>query len=226
MTAKDKDGMRVEMKKNDAVTPPQEQARSRRYHHGNLHEALIEAGISLLNEVGWNGLSLRKCANRAGVSHAAPAHHFGNLQGLLTALAVVAFERFHRRIADEQAAAERTPDAQLHAAGIGYLGFSKAHPGLFQLMFGPANLDGTNADLRHAREQAFAQLGATISPFLPADATQEEDMKLRLAVWSTIHGYAHLLLSNKLDMMNVSEDGVSHMPDLTQMVRAQKLNTA
>ena len=192
--------------------------RSKRYHHGNLREALIEAGISLLDEVGWNGLSLRACASRAGVSHAAPAHHFGNLKGLLTALAAVAFQRFHARIEQEQNAASEDRDAQLHAAGVGYIGFAKAHPGLFQLMFGPAELESDEPTLKQARERAFAQLGGIVAPFLPSGSGHADDMEMRLAVWSTIHGYAHLLLSGKLDMMNVSEDGLSHMPNMAHLV--------
>jgi len=54
----------------------------RGYHHGNLREALIEAGTEILDEDGLEALSLRACAKRAGVSHAAPQHHFGNLEGL------------------------------------------------------------------------------------------------------------------------------------------------
>ena len=200
----------------------QTQDRAKRYHHGNLREALIEAGISLLDEVGWNGLSLRACAARAGVSHAAPAPHFGNLKGLLTALAAVAFQRFHATIDGEQKSADPEPEAQLRAAGVGYITFSKAHPGLFQLMFGPAEVDGADETLKEARERAFGQLGKTVAPFLPAGAGHADDMKMRLAVWSTIHGYAHLLLSGKLDMMNVSEDGLSHMPDMTHLVTAPK----
>jgi DNA-binding transcriptional regulator YbjK len=59
-----------------------ESADKKKPHHGNLRAALVSAGIELLEEGGLEALTLRKCAARAGVSHAAPAHHFEGLQGL------------------------------------------------------------------------------------------------------------------------------------------------
>lgn len=190
----------------------------RDYHHGNLRAALIEAGISLLDEVGWDGMSLRACAARAGVSHAAPAHHFGNLKGLQTALGVVAFTRFEKAMADAQAAASPDPKAQLRAAGEGYVRFATAHPGLFRLMFGGATLDRTDAALADAQDRAYDRLGRTVAPFLPENAGPEDDHRLRLAVWSLAHGYAHLLLAGQLRMMDISEDGLSHLPDLSRLI--------
>ena len=60
-------------------------AAARNYHHGNLKEAFLKAARDLLERDGLSGLSLRKCAEKVGVSHAAPKNHFGNMAGLLTA---------------------------------------------------------------------------------------------------------------------------------------------
>ena len=68
-------------------------ARRRDYHHGDLRRALLDATEALLLESGLETFSLRECARRAGVSHGAPAHHFGDVRGLLTAFATVGFER-------------------------------------------------------------------------------------------------------------------------------------
>lgn len=190
----------------------------RDYHHGNLKEALIEAGIEILDEVGWDALSLRACASRVGVSHAAPAHHFGNLKGLQTALAAVAFSRFHATLAEFREAAGPDSKARLQAAGKGYVTFAMRHPGLFKLMFGGADIDFTNEDYREASNRAFAQLGEIVAPFLTPDSTPDEDYRLRVTVWSTVHGYTHLLLAGKLWDMSVSDDGLSHLPDLTKLV--------
>ena len=64
-----------------------------RYHHGNLKSALVEAGLVILREKGLAGLSLRAIAERVGVSHTAPKNHFGNLAGLLTAIAGQGYEQ-------------------------------------------------------------------------------------------------------------------------------------
>jgi len=189
--------------------------KKRDYHHGNLRQALIDAGISLLDEVGWTGLSLRACAARAGVSHAAPAYHFGNLPGLQTALAVVAFTRFHQTLVDYRAVAPPEREAQMRAAGEGYLRFATGNPGLFKLMFGGAELDRNDPELNAAKAKAFAQLGEIVAPFLTQEASEAEDYALRVSVWSLVHGYAHLLLAGQLDMLGVSSDGMSHLPDMT-----------
>ena len=63
------------------------------YHHGALRTALLDATESLLDESGLEGFTLRECARRAGVSHGAPAHHFGDLRGLLTAFAAQSFDQ-------------------------------------------------------------------------------------------------------------------------------------
>ena len=88
----------------------------RPYHHGALRAALIEAAEAVIAERGVDGFSLRETARRAGVSPAAPAHHFGDARGLLTALAAEAFRRFgdalaaHLELADALNLAEQRPD--------------------------------------------------------------------------------------------------------------------
>ena len=91
-------------------------AAERPYHHGDLERALKAAAVDLITEVGPAGFSLREVARRAGVSHAAPAHHFGDSRGLLTALAVDGF----RHLATQLAAArsgETDPQRQLEHIG-------------------------------------------------------------------------------------------------------------
>src|SRR5215468_4979344 len=64
------------------------------YHHGALREALLMAAEGILERDGMPGLTLRAAAREAGVSHAAPTHHFSDLTGLLSELAAVGFRRF------------------------------------------------------------------------------------------------------------------------------------
>ena len=65
------------------------------YHHGDLHDALLAAAERVLERDGLSGLTLRAVAREAGVSHAAPTHHFGDLTGLLSELAAIGFRRFN-----------------------------------------------------------------------------------------------------------------------------------
>ncbi|MGF1624529.1 MAG: TetR/AcrR family transcriptional regulator [Alphaproteobacteria bacterium] len=188
-----------------------------RYHHGNLRQALIEAGLAIIAESGLAALTLRACAARAGVSHAAPAHHFGSLQGLLSELAGIAFRRFHLTIANEQARCDGTPEERLRAAARGYLRFATANPDLFRLMFSAKRLDWSNPELSAASRAAYDQLGETVRPF-QRDDSEAESTRLRILVWSTVHGYAHLLLEGYFANRGVSDDGLSHLPDLAALL--------
>lgn len=103
------------------------------YHHGDLPAALRAATAQLVSEKGPSGFSLREVARRAGVSHAAPAHHFGDAQGMLTAVATEGFAT----LADEMsAAAEGVDDAveRLHRTGAAYVRVAMQHPGHMALM--------------------------------------------------------------------------------------------
>ena len=107
-----------------------------RYHHGNLAEALMEAGEAALNELGAHKLTLRECARRAGVSHAAPTHHFGNRTQFLSALAERGYRRLARVVIEGRAAVDPEDlDAQLLATAEAYVGFAQENPELFRLMF-------------------------------------------------------------------------------------------
>src|SRR5947207_4983161 len=105
------------------------------YHHGELREALVAAGRKLLDEKGLRGFTLRECARRAGVSHAAPAHHFATIDDLLAEIATRGYRELCVAMEAEVGRARPEPAARLVAQGVGYMTFAAAHPTLFQLMF-------------------------------------------------------------------------------------------
>src|SRR5262249_22221762 len=110
------------------------------YHHGSLREAMLRAAECILERDGIGGLTLRAAAREAGVSHAAPKNHFGDVMGLLSDLAAVGFARFQATME----ANVRTSDsarARLEAIGRGYITFAQTHPDLFLLMFRSERLD-------------------------------------------------------------------------------------
>src|SRR5436305_14092418 len=114
------------------VSPKQDVARHGSYHHGDLHDALLKAAETVLERDGVQGLTLRAAAREAGVSHAAPTHHFGDMTGLLSELAAVGFRRFGtalREAASQQAGAA----ARLDAMGMAYVAFARKYPQMFML---------------------------------------------------------------------------------------------
>ena len=101
---------------------------SRTYHHGALRAALLQASEAILDRDGIAALTLRATAREAGVSHAAPTHHFGDLGGLLSELAASGFIRFREAMQAGVAAAGPEPGARLLALGRAYVGFARSCP--------------------------------------------------------------------------------------------------
>ncbi|MDR6974926.1 AcrR family transcriptional regulator [Streptomyces sp. 3330] len=168
----------------------------RPYHHGDLRRAILAAALDVIATDGPTGLSLRDLARRAGVSHAAPAHHFRDRTGLLTAIAAEG----HGLLAG--ALAEAT---DLRDAGARYVRFAREHPAHFQVMFSPQLLRADDLELTTARALSAAALSNAVAATAPAgDGT---DARLaRIAVWSLAHGFATLLLGHNLDNLLGGED--------------------
>jgi AcrR family transcriptional regulator len=181
-------------------TPPAQVRRS--YHHGDLRRALLDAAEDELAEKGIEGFTLRGCAKRAGVSHAAPAHHFGDANGLLTALAALGFERFVDAQRARQAQADASPRAQLVAAGLGYVDFALGHPELFRLMFASKRADFHHDSLAEASGAGFDYLVQGVRALRGVDPYAEPAMMLDvMATWAIAHGLADLLLSGRMKPM-------------------------
>jgi AcrR family transcriptional regulator len=160
------------------------------YHHGDLRAALLAAAEKELAEKGVEGFSLRSVAKRAGVSHAAPAHHFGDTGGLLTALAAEGFTRFQDTLDAREVGAVDDRDRAVRA-GLGYLEFALARPALFRLIFSSARPDFASADLIAAANRAYDHLVGLVTVL----GGGETDV---IALWATSHGIADLSAGHKM----------------------------
>ena len=172
--------------------------RKESYHHGDLRKALIAAAEAVLAETGVEGFSLRQVAKRVGVSHSAPAHHFGDAQGLLSALAAEGFRRFLAAMLARQAAASDDPREQMLAQAVGYLNFAEASPALFRLMFGSERVWPSTLELAEAGQAAYRALVegvARLRGLAPDDPALTPDV---LACWSLAHGFAHLVIGRRM----------------------------
>lgn len=178
---------------------PKAAARTTPYHHGDLRSALLRAADTELVEKGVEDFSLRGVAKRAGVSHAAPAHHFGDVTGLLTALAAVGFERFVAMQRARQQKAEENGRAQLVAAGLGYIDFAMANPALFRLMFSSNRPDHNDPILARAARAAFDHLVQGVKQLRGVDPHGHEAAMLDvMAAWAIAHGLADLMNAGRL----------------------------
>ncbi|MDJ0665364.1 MAG: TetR/AcrR family transcriptional regulator [Acidimicrobiia bacterium] len=172
---------------------------SDKYHHGDLRNALLEAVGEIIQERGIGAVSLREAARRAGVSHSAPAHHFGDKRGMLTAFAGRGFEEFGQRMqvaADE--VAEEGFQAQLGAIGIEYLRFAVERRPYFEVMFRSEMHDNTDPDLKTISHDSFGVLMSVVEAMGPEELGGAEPMHVAMGAWSTVHGLATLWLDGAL----------------------------
>lgn len=167
-----------------------------------LRDALLLAAEQEVDEHGIGSVSLRAIARRAGVSHQAPGHHFGDRNGLFTALAVKGFHTLERRMlaARRRIPGDATTAERVAALGVGYMLFAKQHPALFAVMFRPELLDADDPSLAAARASAF---GILFDEIVAARATgwgrQHSETALALTCWSTVHGAVTLWREGTLD---------------------------
>lgn len=167
-----------------------------------LRRKILDASVELVAERGVRGVSFREVARRAGVSHQAPYHHFGNHQGILEAIKREGFEGL--AAAMKQASADAGPDPvqQLEAAGIAYVEYARGHVGHFQVMFShkvaltdpAAELIAEAADTHGHLQQLCTEVQAAGYGL----SLSHED--LVLLSWSTVHGFATLLTEGVLDV--------------------------
>lgn len=171
----------------------------RGYHHGDLREALIHAADDLLAERGLEGFTLREAARRAGVSPAAPSHHFGSAAGLLTEVAALGYAELARRLAEAGKAG--TPAERLKAQGVAYVRFAVDFPGRFHLMFRHDMLLKDTPALEETTSAAWDALERTVLAVRgqpDGTALDAEGNAMLIGIWSTAHGFAHLTLDRKL----------------------------
>ncbi|NDV00347.1 TetR/AcrR family transcriptional regulator [Pseudoroseicyclus tamaricis] len=182
-------------------------------HRRDVRADLIAAGLAILDERGFEAMTLRACAARAGVSHAAPAHHFEGLPGLRAAIAAEGFRRFTATILEERRKAGEDPRARLEAICEGYLRFARAQPGLFNLVFNLTFEHVSEGEVEEAGGAAYAVLAETCAPFAPLG---DSEGSTEAFVWSLVHGRACLELAGRFD-------GTAAPPPMATMLAGLRL---
>lgn len=169
------------------------------YHHKDLKEALMKAAIEILATQGLDALSLRETARKAGVSHAAPYHHFRDKQALLDAVAERGF-RLLRQAMEASADGKAGTDG-LQAYGRAYTGFAKSHTALFRLMFtrgsGEKHVPGTKDGI--VDDLTLDGICRTVG------CGREQARRINLLLWSCVHGLAMLWLDGQIQVDNLEE---------------------
>ncbi len=182
-----------------------------------LRSRLIMAGLEILQEKGLAALTLRACAARVGVSHAAPAHHFSGLPGLLAGIIAKGFTQFADTMEEDRNSAEQTPIGRLCGLCNGYMRFSREHPALFTLMFNTSGeVDTDDPAFCRASDRAYNLLHETCTPYLPVSP---QSAATEVLVWALVHGLATLQHSGRI----VVTESEGETPTIEDLLRSLPL---
>jgi AcrR family transcriptional regulator len=181
------------------AAPASTAASSATYHHGDLRRALLDAAVASIADSGPAALSLRALAATAGVSHAAPVHHFGDKAGLFTAVAIEGFD-----LLGDDLATIWSETGDFLEVGVGYIRFALEHRGHFEVMFRPELTNQADGALTEAKVRNFATLSGPLAATGPARDDREAHLA-GLASWSIVHGLATLALSGNLSPADLDD---------------------
>ena len=179
-------------------------AKKTSYHHGNLQPALLDAGLALLAERGVDGFTLREVARRAGVSHAAPYHHFPDKGALVRAIVAESFELLGSALTEAARIAGDDAFDRIRAMGLAYVEFALDHPQRYRLMFRSELSRSGDSELP---TEADAAGGAAFATLMSAvqDAADRRQLTsgtdaggAAVAAWSSVHGLSSLILEGAL----------------------------
>lgn len=185
------------------------------YRHGDLHRALIEAGIELARSGGPDAVILREVTRQAGVSPNAAYRHFADRQALLQAVCEAAQSALAVAIEAELARLPKQSDtvsaarAQLRAVGTGYMRFAQAEPGLFRTAFSvPDNLNTATSRAKAGKSglTPFQLLGAALDKLVEANALPRERRPgAEFLAWSAVHGLSMLVIEGPLRGLDATQ---------------------
>ena len=181
-------------------------AESRPYHHGDLGRALVDAARRLLEAEGPSALSLRAVAREAGVSPAAPYHHFKDKAELLDAVAQQGWDMLGEQMREAKAGAAGMQ--QLTAMGIAYVCFARENPALYHVMYDAArDRAEMPMEVQDNKDSAYCMVRDTMIEH-GADPTQEIHLELAsAAAWCGAHGLAEMASFKQFDHLKAELGG-------------------
>jgi AcrR family transcriptional regulator len=172
----------------------------KKYHHGDLKNALIRVGIEILSKEGLAGLSLRKVAKKAGVSHAAPYAHFADKQALIAAISTEGYHRLYEQLSVMVESHKDNPQQMLVEMGWAYTQFAVKDPEHFKIMF--SDIIEQEKDYPEFREMALKSFDLLVTLVKECQETGTlppgpADM-VAVRLWSLVHGFVLLLLEGQI----------------------------
>lgn len=170
------------------------------YHHGDLKNALIKAGVEILSSDGMDGLSLRKVAQRAGVSHNAPYFHFSDKQSLIAAISTEGFKQLYDELGAAIATHPSDPKRQLEEGAWAYVQFAMKNADTFKIMFsGILEKEKEYPDFVEVSSKTFGRVVDIVISCQDAGVLRSGPPEIMaVSVWGQIHGVVSLLLEGQI----------------------------
>jgi AcrR family transcriptional regulator len=179
------------------------------YHHGDLRAVILAEAARLIAERGADAVSLRQLAREAGVSHAAPAHHFTDRRGLFTALAAEGFRLLAAGLTEAR--------PEFIDAALAYVRFAIDHPGHYAVMFDRSLIDPDDPELVAAQATAGAELARGVGTLADPHANTDP-AAARLAAWSLVHGFSMLWLNDAVPSEVAATDPMPTVERIARML--------
>ena len=172
----------------------------KKYHHGDLKNALIQAGVEILSKEGLEGLSLRKVAQRAGVSHSAPYSHFPDKQSLIAAISTEGFNQLYTELDAAVSPHAGDPKRQLLEGTCAYTRFALDHTDTFKIMFsGALEKEKEYPALVGISQKTFERVVNIVRACQAAKVLSSgEPEVIAVAVWGQVHGIVWLMLEGQI----------------------------
>lgn len=170
-------------------------SKNQNYHHGDLRNLLISESLDMLETQGLNSFSMRKLAERVGVSRTAPYHHFKDKSALLAAIAEQGFNKMSKQLADIVASFDLNANVHFERSISTYIDFALSNPMQYDLMYGQELWrNQPSATLQRTAKDCFRQYAKVIALFQQHGYLLKQDDSLRMAqvLWSTLHGLVKL----------------------------------
>ena len=197
---------------------------AKKYHHGDLKNTLIKAGVEILSKEGVGGLSLRKVAQRAGVSHSAPYAHFPDKQSLIAAISTEGFNQLYTELEAAISPHKKNPKKQLIEGAKAYVRFAEQNTDTFNIMFSgvlekekdyPSFVEISSKTFTLVVDVVQACQDAGILPTAPANL-------MAVSVWGQVHGILSLALEGQVSHMVLDKHTIQ---EVVSFSLEQMLNT-
>lgn len=183
------------------------------YHHGNLKKELIEVGIRIISEEGFEHLSLRNISKQCGVSHNAIYRHFDNKEQMIDCCRDYVTESLTECLSNSIDGSDMADPDTMKTLGFSYIHFYRDHPTYFSFLYRNSNLkiifsmdeiDGNYPPFELFRKVCLAYCRHN-------GLTKEEGVKRLVRFWSIMHGAISLMISSNVELYGNWEDCLNNI---------------